>query len=156
VARVPGSPYHAEGARVDHAVGEIADEIERLGIRDHTLVVVTSDHGEGMGEHGEESHSFFVYDSTMRIPLIFGGAGAVPRGARADTLVRLVDVAPTVLDLVGAPAPPGIQGTSLRPLLQDPGRDLSLVGYGESIEPTTTFGASTLRFVRHGRWKYSH
>jgi len=155
-ARVPGSPYHAEVARVDHAVGEIADEIERLGIRDHTLVVVTSDHGEGMGEHGEESHSFFVYDSTMRIPLIFWGAGAVPRGARADTLVRLVDVAPTVLDLVGAPAPPGIQGTSLRPLLQDPGRDLSLVGYGESIEPTTTFGASTLRFVRHGRWKYIH
>jgi len=154
--RIPGSPYHAEVARVDDAVGRIADEIERLGIRKHTLVVVTADHGEGLGEHGEESHSFFVYDSTVRVPLVLWGADVVPRGARADTVVRLVDVAPTVLDLVGAPTPPGIQGVSLRPLLGEPERDLSLLGYGESIEPATTFGASPLRFVRYGRWKYIH
>jgi len=154
--RIPESPYLAEVARVDHAVGRVVDEIERLGIRGHTLVVVTADHGEGLGEHGEESHSFFVYDSTIRVPLILWGPNAVPRGRRAASLVRLIDVAPTILDLVGAPAPPDMQGTSLRPLFDDPDRDLSLTAYGESIEPSTTFGASALRFVRDGRWKYIH
>jgi tetratricopeptide (TPR) repeat protein len=141
---------------MDHAVGRIADEIERLGIRDNTLVIVTADHGEGLGEHGEESHSFFVYDSTMRIPLVLWGADLVPRGRRAHGLVRLIDVGPTILDLVGAPLPSGIQGVSLRPILEDPDRDLTLTGYGESIEPATTFGASALRFVREGDWKYIH
>jgi arylsulfatase A-like enzyme len=154
--QIPESPYHAEVARLDHSVGLIADEIERLGMRERTLVVVTSDHGEGRGDHGEESHSFFVYDSTIHVPLIFWGADAVPRGQRVSGLVRLVDVAPTLLDLVGAPLPAGMQGVSLRPLLQNPGLDLALTGYGESIEPASNFGASTLRFIRLGRWKYIH
>jgi len=154
--QIPESPYHAEIARIDHSVGLIVDEIQRLGMRERTLVVVTSDHGEGKGDHGEESHSFFVYDSTIRVPLIFWGADLVPRGYRVPSLVRLVDVAPTLLDLVGAPLPADMQGVSLRPLLQNPGLDLALTGYGESIEPAVTFGSSTLRFIREGRWKYIH
>lgn len=154
--QIPESPYHAEVARLDHAVGLIADEIQRLGMRERTLVVITSDHGEGNGDHGEESHSFFVYDSTIHVPLIFWGADVIPRGKRVRSLVRLVDVAPTLLDLVGAPLPAGMQGVSLRPLLRNPELDLALTGYGESIEPASTFGSSTLRFIREGRWKYIH
>jgi arylsulfatase A-like enzyme/Tfp pilus assembly protein PilF len=154
--RIPGSPYHAEVARTDDAVGHIVDEIERLGLRERTLMVVTADHGEGLGQHAEDSHTFFVYDTTMRVPLIFWGADVVPRGRQVSSLVRLVDVAPTLLDLLGAPLPPGMQGVSLRPLLEDPTADLSLTGYGESIEPAANFGSSVLRFVREGRWKYIH
>jgi tetratricopeptide (TPR) repeat protein len=70
--------------------------------------------------------------------------------------VRLIDVAPTIVDLLGLPPLEGAQGVSLRPLLEDPGADLGLTGYGESIESSITFGSSVLRFVRLGNWKYIH
>ncbi len=149
-------PYYAEIRRVDHHVGRVLDELERQGLRDRVLVVLTADHGEGLGQHGEQTHSFLVYDSTMRVPLVFWGADVVPRGRRAPTLVRLVDVAPTLLDLAGLPPLDGVQGVSLRPLFDDPEADLGLVGYGESLEPMLAFGSSLLRFVRRGRWKYIH
>lgn len=148
-------PYLAEVRRVDEAVGRVADEIERLGLREHTLVAITADHGEALGEHGEERHSFFVYESTLRIPLVLFGGG-VPRGVRVASLVRLVDVLPTLLDLLGVPAPEGIAGVSLRPLLEDPRRDLGLAAYAESIEPVVLFGGDVLRALRVGRLKYVH
>jgi arylsulfatase A-like enzyme len=155
-SQVPASDYHAEIRRADHHVGLVLDELERLGLRERTIVVLTADHGEGLDEHDEETHSFFVYDTTMRVPLVFWGAGAIPRGRRVTSLVRLVDVAPTIVDLLGLPPLEGAQGVSLRPLFEDPGADLGLVGYGESTEPTITFGSSLLRFVRLGDWKYIH
>jgi arylsulfatase A-like enzyme/Flp pilus assembly protein TadD len=148
-------PYLAEVRRADHAVGRVLDEIERLGLRRSTLVVLTADHGEARGEHGEESHAFFVYESTLRVPLVLWGAGA-PRGVRVTSLVRLVDVLPTLLDLLGAPAPAGVAGTSLRALLAEPERDLGLVAYGESVEPAALFGSDVLRSLREGRFKYVH
>jgi len=150
------TPYHAEIRRVDYHVGLVLDEIERLGLREHTVVVLTADHGEGLGEHGEPSHSFFVYDSTMRVPLLFWGAERIPRGVRVGSLVRLVDVPLTILDLLGLPPLEQAQGRSLLPLFEDPAADLELTGYGESIEPALAFGSSVLRFVRVGSWKYLH
>ena len=150
------TPYHGEIRRVDHHVGLVLDELERLGLREHTIAVLTADHGEGLGQHGEATHSFFVYDSTMRVPLIFWGASSIPRGARVASLVRLVDVPLTILDLLGLPPLERAQGQSLLPLFEDPAADLELVGYGESIEPTLAFGSSVLRFVRVGSWKYLH
>ena len=155
-SQVPASDYHAEVRRADHHVGLVLDELERLGLRERTIVMLTADHGEGLGEHDEGTHSFFVYDTTMRVPLVFWGAAAIPRGRRVASLVRLVDVAPTTVDLLGLPPLENAQGVSLRPLLEDPGADLGLTGYGESIEPTITFGSSLLRFVRVGNWKYIH
>ena len=154
--QVPESPYHAEIRFIDHNVGRIASELVRLGLRDQTLVVITADHGEGLGEHGEHSHSFFVYDGTMRVPLIFWGADAVPRGRVVTSLVRTIDIAPTILDLVGVPPLAEAQGVSLRALLAGDRSDLALTGYGESIEFRTTFGSAILRFVRDGDWKYIH
>jgi arylsulfatase A-like enzyme len=149
-------PYYAEIRRVDHHVGRVLDEIEALGLRDRTIVALTADHGEGLGQHGEETHSFLVYETTMRVPLVFWGADVVPRGRRAPALVRVVDVTPTLLDLAGLAPLAGAQGVSLRPLFEDPTRDLDLVGYGESVMMMMTFGSSVLRFVRQGRWKYIH
>lgn len=148
-------PYLAEVRRMDHHVGRVLDALDDLGLRDRTVVVLTADHGEGRGEHGERTHSFFVYDSTIHVPLIFWGA-EVPAGVRVASLVRLVDVMPTLLDLLGLPAQPGVQGVSLRPLFTRPDSDLQLTGYGESIEFALAFGTDPLRFVREGRWKYVH
>jgi arylsulfatase A-like enzyme/Flp pilus assembly protein TadD len=154
--RFPGDGYHAEIAFTDQQVGRVVSELEALGLAERTLLVLTSDHGEGRGQHGEETHSFLVYDTTMRVPLIFWGPPALPRGRRIRALVRSVDIAPTLLDWLGLPPLPGIQGVSLRPLMTGERRTMRLTGYGESTESFANFGTTILRTVREGRWKYIH
>jgi arylsulfatase A-like enzyme len=150
------SPYLAEVRYVDDQIGRVTAEIVRLGLKDRTLVVLTSDHGEGLGDHDEDSHACFVYDSVMRVPLVFWGPEALVAGRRISSLVRTVDVAPTILDLLEMPPLPEIQGTSLVPLLTGTVPDLQLTAYGETRELRNLFGASILRFVREGDWKYIH
>jgi tetratricopeptide (TPR) repeat protein len=140
---------------MDEQIGRVLKQIEGLGLRERTLVVVTGDHGEAMGEHGEKTHAHFVYEGTMRVPLLFWGA-TVPKGLTVKSLVRTVDVTPTILDMLNLPPLAGVQGTSLLPLMKGESLDLDLVGYGESIESHIVFGASVLRFVRKGQWKYIH
>jgi len=151
------SPYHEEIRYVDHQVGRILDALREGGLRERTLVVLTADHGEGLGEHDEQTHSFFVYDSTLRVPLVLWGPQSVPRGRRVKAPVRTADIVPTVLDWLRLPSPPGIQGRSLRPFVTgrtQPGPPAP--GYAESIEPLALFGTSMLRSLRVGPWKYIH
>ena len=155
-ARIPESAYHAEIAFTDLQIERVLREIVRLGLKSRTLVVLTSDHGEGLGEHGEDTHTFFVHDATMRVPLIFWGPDRLLENWRVKSLARTVDIVPTVLDFLGLPALEGIQGQSLLPLLTGRGHDLELPGYGESFEFRSTFGGSVLRFLRKGKWKYVH
>jgi arylsulfatase A-like enzyme len=154
--KFPDDRYLAEIAYQDWQVGRLLDEISGLGLRPRTLVVLTTDHGEGRGEHDEFLHSYFVYESTMRVPLILWGPAALPAGVRVYDLVRTVDIAPTILDLLGQPPLEKIQGQSLRPLLGRSPANLELIGYGESLELHGVFGVAPLRFVRDGRWKYIH
>ncbi|MEM6456594.1 MAG: sulfatase, partial [Acidobacteriota bacterium] len=98
-------PYDGEIAYADESLGVMLDHLERLGVRDRTLVVFTADHGEGRGEHNESTHSMLVYNSTMRVPLIVAVPGGQPAGRRVDERVSTVDILPTVLDLLGI-APP--------------------------------------------------
>jgi len=149
------SAYHGEIQYIDEQIGRVLTQIEGLGLRERTLVVVVADHGEAMGEHDEKTHAYFVYDGTIRVPLLFWGA-TIPSGLRIESLVRMLDVAPTILDLLNLSPLEDIQGTSLVPLIKGEATDLELVGYGESIEPQSVFGASVLRFVRKGPWKYIH
>ncbi len=153
---LPDSPYHAEVRYVDAEIGRLLAALRQYQLADRTLVVVTSDHGEGLGEHQETTHSYFVYDTTMRVPLIFWAPRLIPEPRRVRDLVRLIDVAPTILDLVGLPPPAEIQGVSLRPLVEGREASLGLIAYGETLVPTITFDASPLRFVRTGDWKYIH
>ena len=115
----------------------------------------SGDHGEALGEHDEKTHMYFVYDGTIRVPLLFWGA-TVPVGLKVESLVRTVDVTPTILDMLKLPPLEDVQGASLLPLMKGESLDLELVGYGESIEPHVVFGSSVLRFVRKGQWKYIH
>ena len=153
---IPDSPYHAEVRYVDTEIGRLLRNLELLGLGDRTLVVLTSDHGEGLGEHGEATHSYFVFDTTMHVPLIVWGAKSRPQGWAVESLVRTIDIAPTILDLLDLPPLEHAQGRSLVPLMTGEVADLELLGYGESMELHSAFGSSILRFVRRGDWKYIH
>ncbi len=148
--------YFAEIAYFDHYLGKLLDKLDELNLTEKTLVILTSDHGESRGQHGEHTHSYFIYDATQRVPLIMRLPGKVPAGARVATQVRLIDLAPTVRELVGLPETPQNQGVSLWPVLDDPLRDLELSAYADTLTGQFSFGFAPLRFVRDGGWKYVH
>jgi arylsulfatase A-like enzyme len=117
-------PYDAEVAYTDAMVGKLLADLRAAGQLDRTLVIVAADHGESLGEHGERTHGVFVYDATMRVPWIISGSGLRVRGsggAAFDGLVRLIDLAPTVLDLIGIAAPGSFEGTSIVAAVSAPG-----------------------------------
>jgi arylsulfatase A-like enzyme len=155
-SRFSDAPYFSEIHFMDYHVGKLLAELRHQGIAERTLVVITADHGEGLGEHGELTHSYYVYDSTMRVPLIVALPGTLEPGRRVAQPVRTADIAPTVLELAGLPPLNDIQGVSLAPLLFGRSLPPELDAYGESFEPLAMFGTNVLRFIRHGRWKYIH
>jgi len=112
--------YRAEVASVDAAIGTVLDALDRLGLRERTMVVVVADHGEEFWEHGGVEHGHTVYEELIRVPLLMRWPGHLPAGEKVDTLVRITDVAPTVLDLLGLPAAPRCDGETLLPALQGP------------------------------------
>ncbi|HLA75984.1 MAG TPA: sulfatase-like hydrolase/transferase [Vicinamibacteria bacterium] len=136
-------PYRGEVAAADGALGRLLSRWDARPGR--PLVVATADHGEAFGEHGEESHSLFVYDVTLRVPLILRGAG-MGSGRRLADPVSLVDVAATILELAGGTGP-GLPGSSL--LRRHSAEPI----YAETLAPRLDFGWSDLRAWREGRFK---
>ena len=146
-------PYDGEVAWSDELVGRLDAALAAAGLRDNTLLVVTSDHGEGLDEHGESVHGFFIYETTIRVPFIVRGPGVTP-GTRLGVVARTVDVLPTVLDLLGlADATPSVSGRSLATALSGGAIDDEPT-FSESLTPLIHFGWSDLRALRDGRWKY--
>jgi arylsulfatase A-like enzyme/Tfp pilus assembly protein PilF len=155
-SRYSDRPYDGEVAYADTLVGQLDDALERLGLKSQTLLIVASDHGEGLGEHEETLHGFFVYQTTLAVPLIVRGPGVVA-GGRIDANVGLVDLLPTSLDLLGVAVPTGFQpsGNSLAAALRGrPGPTTDSPQYAESLVPLLHFGWSDLRVLRRGSWKY--
>jgi arylsulfatase A-like enzyme len=109
--------YDGEIAFTDEAVVELLEGLEQRGLADNTLVVFLSDHGEEFFEHGGFEHGHCLYDEVIKVPLILRMPGIIPAGVRLSRQVRLIDVAPTILDLVGIPAPAHFEGASLKPML---------------------------------------
>ncbi|HEX9638106.1 MAG TPA: sulfatase-like hydrolase/transferase [Acidobacteriota bacterium] len=142
-------PYVAEIAYADRQVQRLVDELGRRRLWPRTIVVATSDHGEDRGDHGEETHGFFVYQSTLRVPLIARLPDRSHAGARRDEPVSLVDLVPTLCALLGVEAPPGAAGRDLLRGTVDPERPL----YAETFFPRLEFGWSELRSLRAGKWK---
>src|SRR2546425_5658499 len=148
--------YDGEVAYTDTLVGQLDDALERLGLESQTLLAVASDHGEGLGDHQETLHGFFVYQTTLAVPLILRGPGIVG-GGRIDANVGLVDLLPTALDLLGVALPRGFQpsGNSLAAGLRGgTGPTPDSPQYAESLVPLLHFGWSDLRVLRRGSWKY--
>jgi arylsulfatase A-like enzyme/cytochrome c-type biogenesis protein CcmH/NrfG len=152
-SRFPATPqgaYDGEVAYTDMEIGRLIAALESSGRLDSTLVVVVADHGESLGEHGEQQHGFFIYDAAVHIPLIVAGPG-VPAGVVADQ-VRIVDVMPTVLEALGFAPVADVQGQSLLPLGR--GEPVELLAYSETFYPRYHYGWSELVAVRDGRFKF--
>jgi choline-sulfatase len=146
--RSASARYDDEVAAADRELGRLLDGWRDL---DRTLVVVTADHGEAFGEHGEIGHSIFIYDTTLRVPLIVAGAGT-PAGIAVDAPVTLADLAPTLSAWAGLP-PMDADGIDLGAIISGtPAGDRTL--YAESFAPLLDFGWAPLRSVRQKNVKF--
>jgi len=146
------NPYAGEVAYVDDCLGRVFATLKSLNLYDDALIILVSDHGEMLEEHGEPTHGYFVYESAMRVPLIFKLPGQ-PRGNVVDDLAGLVDVVPTVCELLEMSGPPVVQGQTLPACLEDTGpqvEDRRL--YFESTIPQE-YDANPLLGVVGRRWK---
>ena len=151
-------PYYGEVAAVDQALGPLLTAAR--GAARPTLVVLTGDHGESLGEHGELTHGLFAYESTLRVPLIVAEVGNAagarpPQDVRevSDQPARHVDIAPTILDTLALPVPPGLPGHTLRTRADRDG-GATRASYFEAMESMLDFGFAPLDGVLAGREKY--
>jgi len=145
--------YDGEVAYMDHYIGEIISLLERKRLLRQTLVVIAGDHGEAFGEHGEHGHQIFCYQENLRVPLIFHAPGSLPPGLALPQRSSLVDVMPTILDLLQLPVPSTLQGRSLLPAMQRrqmPGRDL----YLESFFGREAFHCAPVLGIIRDRYKF--
>jgi choline-sulfatase len=152
-------PYDGEIAYADEQVGVLLRFLNERKALDRTLVVIVSDHGEGLGDHGELTHGLLLYDTTLKVVLIVKPpknspvAGRDPVGKRCGQAVMLTDVFPTVLEMLGLKQTGEVDGTSLVPALR--GSSLSpRVSYVEALCGYFAYRWSPLRGVRFNRWKY--
>lgn len=148
--RFAGRPYDAEIAYVDQQLGRLVAALDDQGLRERTLIAVMADHGEALGDHGEPTHAYFVYAPTMRVPLILSCPALFEKGYRVtDRVVGLVDVYPTIVDLLGIEPPASTDGRSLASAA-DPQRAF----YMETRNPLHLAGWSPLYALRTHTAKY--
>ena len=154
-ARFPGPRYDAELGYVDEVLGKFWNLLRQRGVLDKALVVFLSDHGESLGEHGENTHGYFIYQSTLAVPLIFHWpAGSSPGPPRIDEPVSLLGVAPTILQSVNIPVPASFQGKGLSGLSSQKRPPGPQEIYSESLYSHNHFSTSALLSLRIGNYKY--
>ena len=145
-----GRPYDGEVAFTDAQVRRAVERLRELDLLDRTLIVVIGDHGEGLGDHGESTHALLIYGEAMRVPMILHAPAVLPQGqVVADRVVSLVDVAPTILDLLGL-EPLGRDGVSLIRRSTSAGR----IVYLETLHGNLNHGWAPLHGVRRLHDKY--
>jgi arylsulfatase A-like enzyme len=156
--RYRSQPYDGEIAYADAQVGRLLVGLRTQGQYDNSLIAVMSDHGESLGEHGENTHGVFLYDSTIHVPLLVKLPGVRTSGKQVDTRVSLVDVAPTILSQAGLPVPAEMQGQSLLSFISktstESGPSQDRAAYAETDYPHRAFGWSSLRALRTGKYLY--
>lgn len=143
--------YSGEVAYVDSQLGLLFDFLKRNGLMDKTIIILTADHGEALGERGEKYHGFFAYNNTLHVPLIIYEPGARP--AVVEENACHVDIFPTLCDLLGLPLPPHLQGESLWPLREGKKRQRPLI-YFESMAPHFSLKAAPLSGFIEGKIKF--
>lgn len=151
LSRHKNDPYSGEAAYVDSELGRLFGMLRASGLLEPTLVVLTADHGESLGEHGEMTHSYFAYNSTIHIPLVIAGPGVGP--SRVVANVSHSDIFPTLCELAGIPAPGDLQGRSFAGLMKG-GKRAERPIYFESLEPYLNKGCAPLRGFIEGSTKY--
>jgi len=152
-----GHLYDGEIAYDDQQLGRLFDLLKSQGLYSSSLIALASDHGEGLGEHQERDHGFFVYNSTVHVPLIIKLPASHPTGHRSiSQVVNTVDIAPTLTRLCGIPdaATQSFQGQSLRPLMEGGAAGPPRYGLAESLYPRDLFDAHSLVGVQTDRYAY--
>ncbi len=148
------APYDGEIAYADELVGRLLEVLKARGEYDRALIVFLSDHGEGLGDHGEEEHGIFLYTETTRVPLVIKLPGSTGAGRRVSAPVQHIDLVPTILDLAGVAAVPGLSGRSLRRVLTST-HPIPEVGiYSESLYARYHFGWSELYAPTDARYRF--
>lgn len=165
------APYDGEIAYVDSAVGVLLNQLRTRGLYDSAVIAVMADHGEALGDHGEDTHGIFLYDETIHVPLVIKLPGQVSSGKvsaekilagkQIDNRVELVDVLPTILQAVGVAVPKEVQGESLLALMKTPPSSADNTqtfrdrpAYAETDYPHSAFGWSSLRALRTGKYLF--
>ncbi len=151
--RYAKAPYDGGIAYLDAIVGKFLDDLRRRGLLDDTIVAVASDHGESLGDHGEETHGVFLYDATIHVPLLLKLPEQRSAGTLISTRVSLADLAPTLLEAVHLPVPGAMQGQSLLPLLTA-AKPADRTSFSESQYSKRAFGWSSLLALRAGHLLY--
>jgi arylsulfatase A-like enzyme len=140
-----GAQYRGEIATMDREIGRLIDAFDA---RRPGIIVLASDHGEGLGGHGEMTHGYLVYEETMRVPLVIAAPERLPAGVIRWDAAETVDIMPTLLGFAGVAWSGQVQGHDLASAPADS------LGYGETLYGELTFGWSDLRVARAGDWKY--
>jgi len=148
------APYDGEIAYSDEIVGRLIRYLKSHQLYDRSTIILLSDHGEGLGDHGEQEHGLFVYDEAIHIPLIVKQEGNAGAGRRVTDLVQHIDLVPTILDLVKAPVPGNLHGRSLKPVLEGTGRLPEPTVYSEALYARYHFGWSELMAITDDRYRY--
>jgi arylsulfatase A-like enzyme/cytochrome c-type biogenesis protein CcmH/NrfG len=176
-SKYASAPYDGEIAYADSAVGTLLSQLRERGLYDGAVIAVMADHGESLGDHGEERHGFFLYDETIHVPLVIKLPGSADQradsnekpaaGKRIEGRVELVDVLPTILQAVGIAVPKEVQGESLLALMTPKPAPAGNTGasaapetvpdrpaYAETDYPQRAYGWSPLRALRTGKYLY--
>ena len=147
--------YKGEIRYVDQVLGKLFEYLRNKGLWDSTVIVVTSDHGEMLNEHGEVGHGFFLYQPALAVPLVIH----VPQstaGKKVSDVVQLVDLPSTILDLAQIPVPKQMQGESLAPVILNNARRENRFALSESYFASIQLGVSPVFSIQDSSWKYIH
>jgi arylsulfatase A-like enzyme/Tfp pilus assembly protein PilF len=146
-------PYTGEIAYTDYCIGQVIAKLKQLNLYDSSLIIITGDHGEMLGEHGEKEHTFFIYESALKVPLIFKPPGK-DKGRRISGLAGLVDIVPTICGLMNIAVPDSMHGVDLSAYFRNPNVSFpERYLYCESVTPRR-FLANSLLGVRGEQYKY--
>ena len=158
------APYDGEIAYADSVLGKFLDELRKRGLYDGAVIALMADHGESLGDHGEETHGFFLYDETIHVPLLIKLPGVDSAGKRIESRVELVDVLPTILQAAGVAVQREVQGESLlgimtmksSPAENDrlPSASQDRQAYAETDYGHDAYGWASLRALRTGKYLY--
>ncbi len=147
-------PYDGEIAYADEIIGTLIRYLKTHQLYDRSTIILLSDHGEGLGDHGEQEHGLFVYDEAIHVPLVVKQEGNSGAGRRVADLVQHIDIMPTLLDFVKAPIPGQLRGRSLKPLLEGTGKLQASPVYSEALYARYHFGWSELTALTDERYRY--
>ncbi|MGB8951743.1 MAG: sulfatase-like hydrolase/transferase [Candidatus Aminicenantales bacterium] len=146
------SPYEGEIAYTDVYVGKLLDLLKEKEVYKNTLIIIVGDHGEGLGDHREDTHGIFLYDTTLKVPLIFHCPDVIPEGTAIQSQVRTIDIFPSILEILKISVPEYCQGKSLVSLME--GRPIEMDSYAETYLPLLACGWSELKALRTNKWKF--